>query len=64
MNPIGLPATRQHENLSNSHTSNMTDYELEAYMALVASKVDVLGIHYVNRQVQWAEEQLRQRGVV
>lgn len=43
---------------------NMTDYQLEEYMALVASKVDVLGLHYVNRQVAWAEEILRQRGVV
>lgn len=43
---------------------NMTDVQLEAYMALVASKVDQLGIHYVNRQVAWAEEQLRMRGVV
>ena len=46
------------------NAANMTDYQLEEYMALVASKVDQLGIHYVNRQVAWAEEQLRLRGVV
>jgi len=44
--------------------TSMTDHQLEEYMALVASKADQLGIHYVNRQVAWAEEQLRQRGVV
>lgn len=44
--------------------TKMTDYQLEEYMALVASKVDQLGIHYVNRQIAWAEDQLRQRGVV
>ena len=42
----------------------MTDLQLEEYMALVASKIDLLGIHYVNRQIEWAEDQLRQRGVV
>ncbi|MRW82841.1 hypothetical protein GJ698_01885 [Pseudoduganella sp. FT26W] len=45
-------------------TPNMTDLQLEEYMALVVSKVDQLGIHYVNRQIAWAEEQLRLRGVV
>jgi len=42
----------------------MTDLQLEEYMVLVASKIDILGEHYVNRQVAWAEEQLRLRGVV
>jgi hypothetical protein len=121
MNPIGLPATRQLEILSNCHdrytlecrpvgvaewmptagyrdpldapaarrvvaelnalservvyravlvqsgefpATTMTDVQLEEYMALVASKIEVLGEHYVNRQVEWAEELLRQRGVV
>ncbi|MRX06488.1 hypothetical protein GJ697_01405 [Pseudoduganella sp. FT25W] len=45
-------------------TPNMTDLQLEEYMVLVASKVAQLGIHYVNRQIAWAEEQLRLRGVV
>jgi hypothetical protein len=42
----------------------MNARQLEDYMALVASKVDQLGEHYVNRQVAWAEDQLRARGVV
>ena len=45
-------------------STTMTDYQLEEYMALVASKIDQLGEHYVNRQIAWAEEQLRLRGVV
>lgn len=45
-------------------STTMTDLQLEEYMALVASKIDQLGVHYVNRQIEWAEEQLRQRGVV
>lgn len=45
-------------------TATMIDFELEEYMALVASKIDQLGVHYVNRQIEWAEDQLRQRGVV
>jgi len=51
------------QNLPNSHTS-MTDWQLEEYMVLVASKIDELGEHYVNRQVEWAESVLRARGVV
>lgn len=45
-------------------TTTMTDLQLEEYMALVASKIDILGEHYVNRQIAWAEEELRKRGVV
>lgn len=46
------------------NAQRMTDHQLEEYMALVASKIDQLGQHYVDRQIAWAEEQLRQRGVV
>lgn len=42
----------------------MTDIQLEEYMVLIAAKIDVLGVHYVNRQMAWAEDQLRHRGVV
>ena len=49
---------------SDAPATTMTDVQLEEYMALVGSKIDVLGQDYVNRQVQWAEDQLRQRGVV
>jgi len=44
--------------------TTMTDSQLEEYMVLVASKIDILGEHYVNRQIEWAESVLRARGVV
>lgn len=44
--------------------TTMTDLQLEEYMVLVASKIDILGEHYVNRQIEWAEAVLRHRGVV
>lgn len=76
MDRIGKPAVGQQKReliLSNCHNSvmrnessacTMSDYQLEEYMALVGSKVDILGEHYVNRQVEWAEQQLRSRGIV
>lgn len=57
--------TFPHSNIiSNYPTCGLTDFQLEEYMSLVASKIDQLGVHYVNRQIEWAEDHLRQRGVV
>lgn len=41
--------------------SRMTPDQLEAYIASCFAHQDQLGEHYVRRQVEWADAELRQK---
>lgn len=62
MNPSGKPATGQREHsqiLSNSHfASRMNADQVQDYIDLLIKKHDVLGEHYVARQLAWAVVEL------
>lgn len=68
MNPSGKPATGQQNTrdiLTNSHRrSSMNAVQVQDYIDLVVSKVQIFGEHYVARQLEWAVVELELAGEI